>query len=142
MIWECWPWDILGVGSFYYSEDDFAAPMRIVTDDLIHNHGELWWIERAYEHIATVSSCLKCGAELDRLVRAFAASDTSEGGVLGYVIETRCGGWRRHRLVAMVSIDSGDLILGRFLTRGSAPLSIQERRRREGTGDGSCCRSQ
>jgi hypothetical protein len=126
MIWECWPWDNFGQGGFHNSGDGFAAPLRIVREDLNHNDGELWWIQRAYQHIAAVSSCLKCGAELDRLVRASNASGPSEGGVPGYVIETRCGGWRRHRLVAMVSSDTGDLVLGRFLTRGSAGFSIQD----------------
>jgi hypothetical protein len=125
MIWECWLWGNPDHGTFYNAGDEVAAPLRMVKEDPNHNHGELWWIERAYEHIAMISPCLRCGAELGRRLRAIGASGTSEGE-FGYVIETRCGGWRRHRLVAVVSIDSGDLVLGRFLTRGSAPLSIHD----------------
>ena len=124
MTWECWPWGNSDWGTFYNAGDEVAAPLRTVKDDPDHYQGELWWLQRAYEHIAIVSSCQKCGAQLDRRVRAVSASGPSAGAALGYVIGTRCGGWRRHRLVAMVSIDSGDLVLGRFLTRGSAPLSI------------------
>lgn len=126
MTWECWLWSNPDWGTFHTARDEVAAPPRIVKDEVDHDDGELWWIERAYELIAIVSSCPKCGAQLDRRVRAVSATGTSAGGALGYVIGTRCGGWRRHRLVAMVSIDSGDLVLGRFLTRGSAPLSISD----------------
>lgn len=122
MIWECWLWGSPDLGSFYQAGDDFAFPVQISKDDHNHNDGELWWIERAYAHIATRSSCLKCGSALDRPMHASAASGSFGNGALGYVIETRCGGWRRHRLVAMVTIDAGELVLGRLLNRGSTPL--------------------
>ena len=126
MTWESWLWGNSDWGTFHTAGDEVDAPSRAVKNEPDHNQGELWWLERAYEHIAIVSPCQKCGTQLNRRVRAVRASRTFAGGVVGYVMGTRCGGWRRHRLVAMVSIDSGDLVLGRFLTRGSAPLPIRD----------------
>jgi hypothetical protein len=123
MTWDYLLWSNPDWDTFYAAADELAAPPRVLKNDADHDYGELWWIERAYERIAVDSSCPTCGAQLARRVRAVRASGTSASRALGYVLETRCGSWRRHRYVAMVWIDSGDLVLGRFLTRGSHQLS-------------------
>jgi len=108
MIWECCLWSLSDGGSSCGASDE-AAALRA------RHESERWWIERAYEYIASVSLCAKCGADLDRKVRMTSSPQISES-TFGYVT-TRCGSWRRHRLVALVSIHSGHLIFGRFQTR-------------------------
>jgi len=112
MIWECWLWSHSDEGIVSNAADGEAAAVRAVRHVV-----ERWWIERAYEDIASVSVCARCGADLNHKVRITSSSPTSES-TFGYVM-TRCVGWQRHRLVALVSIHSGHLIFGRFQIRGS-----------------------
>ena len=97
-------------GDVFVAMVERATPVPVVRHETNLNHGELWWLERAYEHIATGSICgeVWCGGEPQ--VHAIDSSNVPES-TFGCV-STRCEGWRRHRLIALVSIDSGDLILG------------------------------
>lgn len=94
--------------------DDEAVP---VSSTIVGPHPELtvvdlWLIELTYEVVAAESHCTRCGAPLGRGLRV--TRSTAEHSQWTVSIATRCGGWRRHRHVAIVGEASNDLALGPF----------------------------
>jgi len=73
---------------------------------------ELWWLARAYESNTSKQACEKCSAPLNRRPRLSIGFDSHGDWPASFTVT--CSGWRRHRHIAHVLQDSGDLLLGRL----------------------------
>jgi hypothetical protein len=84
---------------------------------------DVWALEIFYAVIAGGSTCSACGAPLGRTLRV--CTVPAALGPMGWdvTVETRCRGWRRHRFVAVVVRQRGDVLLDWFTRPGHGPLS-------------------
>jgi hypothetical protein len=92
----------------YWTMDDEAGPRRYPELTAL----DLTVVRLVYGVVAAQSRCARCGAGLRRDVRVTSvACDCPQRTAL---VETVCGGWRRHRHVARVDEASNDLLVGPF----------------------------
>lgn len=104
-----------------------------VPEELVHSEpaerctaADVWMVERAYEHIASRSYCYRCGAPLTRRRQIEETGPESRSWHL--TIATHCRGWRRHRHLATVTEEAGDLVLGSFRPDWNAIRPVVGRR--------------
>jgi hypothetical protein len=73
---------------------------------------DLALIQLTYKVVAASTTCNRCGAPLGRGLRVVPSAADLRSWTVSIV--TRCGGWRRHRHLALVEEASRDLVLGPF----------------------------
>jgi hypothetical protein len=69
---------------------------------------DLWLIRLLYAVPAGQPHCIKCGARVDRRLR-LATQYSGRSPYWRVSVARRCGGWRRHRHVAVVTESSSGL---------------------------------